>query len=326
MAYTTDENSIGLDVLTTLEQNDLHIVGDVSDSGRAKAITEENLEITIANSTNFIDELTNNANFQTNVNNFVTGGGGGTTVKATVADTTPSYLDNKLNIHSTDGSVTVTKTITNPAGNEVVDYDLSTTVGTGGIVNTKTAISIFQDFCGNQINSGGGGSSITYGGLYPYTTLNSNTQRADENNHPGVVQFVTGGSLDVGFDLSGLDASDLSIEGMFYFDKTIPTNALIVVLQSSFGGTANYFQVYLKTISGETYSVNGSTPASCTYISGWNTFKVLYNTAGTSASFYLNGTLVGSSLPVSQPGAAPTTTQGNDCKLDYLSVNASITR
>jgi hypothetical protein len=248
------------------------------------------------------------------------------TVKATAADTTPSYLDNKLNIHSTDGSVTVTKTITNPAGNEVVDYDLSVPTNISGIANTRTAISIFQDFCGNQINSGGGGSSITYGGLYPYTTQNSNTQRADENNHPGVVQFVTGGSLDVGFDLSGLDASDLSIEGMFYFDKTIPTNALIVVLQSSFGGTANYFQVYLKTISGETYSVNGSTPASCTYISGWNTFKVLYNTAGTSASFYLNGTLVGSSLPVSQPGAAPTATQGNDCKLDYLSVNATITR
>lgn len=197
---------------------------------------------------------------------------------------------------------------------------------TGGIANTRTAISIFQDFCGIQINSGGGGSSITYGGLYPYTTQNSNTQRADENNHPGVVQFVTGGSLDVGFDLNGLNASDLSVEGMFYFDKTFPSNALIIVLQSSFGGTANYFQVYLINSGGETYSVNGSTPASCTYISGWNTFKVLYNTAGTSASFYLNGTLVGSSLPVSQPGAAPTHTQGNFCKLDYLSVNATITR
>ena len=43
MAYTTDKKSTGLDVLTALAQNDLHIVGDVSDSGRAKAITEENL-------------------------------------------------------------------------------------------------------------------------------------------------------------------------------------------------------------------------------------------------------------------------------------------
>lgn len=53
------------------------------------------------------------------------------TVKATSADTTPSFLDNKINIHSTDGSITVTKTITNPGGNEIVDYDLSVT-GSGG--------------------------------------------------------------------------------------------------------------------------------------------------------------------------------------------------
>lgn len=53
------------------------------------------------------------------------------TVKATAADNTPSELDNKVNIHSTDGSVTVTKTITNPAGNEIVDYDLSINGGSG---------------------------------------------------------------------------------------------------------------------------------------------------------------------------------------------------
>ncbi len=68
MAYVEDEKSTGLDTLTTLAQNDLHIVGDVSDSGRAKAITEANLEVTIANSTNFIDELTDNATFITNIN------------------------------------------------------------------------------------------------------------------------------------------------------------------------------------------------------------------------------------------------------------------
>ena len=97
MAYTTDEKSTGLDVLTTLATGDLHIVGDVSDSGRAKAITENNLEITIANSSNFVDtlvannyfttelandtnfvnELTTNTTFQSAVNNFVTVVGGG---------------------------------------------------------------------------------------------------------------------------------------------------------------------------------------------------------------------------------------------------------
>lgn len=66
------------------------------------------------------------------------------TVKATAADTTPSYLDNKLNIHSTDGSVTVTKTITNPAGNEVVDYDLSTTGSVGSLINGNVIYGLTQ--------------------------------------------------------------------------------------------------------------------------------------------------------------------------------------
>lgn len=60
-----------------------------------------------------------------------TGGSDNYTVKATTADTTPSYLDDKINIHSSDSSVSVTKTITNPAGNEIVDYDLTVT-GSGG--------------------------------------------------------------------------------------------------------------------------------------------------------------------------------------------------
>lgn len=46
-------------------------------------------------------------------------------VAATATDTTPSYLNSKLNIYSSDISVTVTKTITNPAGNEIIDIDLT---------------------------------------------------------------------------------------------------------------------------------------------------------------------------------------------------------
>jgi hypothetical protein len=86
-AYTSDEKSTGLDVLTDVASGDLIIVGDVSDGGRAKAITADNLEIHIANSTTFIDELidndyfittlTTNNSFQTEVNNFVSGGGSG---------------------------------------------------------------------------------------------------------------------------------------------------------------------------------------------------------------------------------------------------------
>jgi len=59
-----------------------------------------------------------------------TAGAGASLVKATAADTTAGYLDDKINIHSSDSSVSVTKSITNPAGNEIVDYDLTVT-GTG---------------------------------------------------------------------------------------------------------------------------------------------------------------------------------------------------
>jgi len=52
------------------------------------------------------------------------------TVKATTDDTTPSFLEDKINIHSSDSSVTVTKTITNPSGNEIIDIDLTSVVPT----------------------------------------------------------------------------------------------------------------------------------------------------------------------------------------------------
>jgi len=63
------------------------------------------------------------------VYNTVTAGADNYTVKATTNDTTPDFLDGKINIHSSDSSVTVTKTITNPAGDEIVDYDLTTSGG-----------------------------------------------------------------------------------------------------------------------------------------------------------------------------------------------------
>lgn len=56
------------------------------------------------------------------------------------ADTTPDYLDPKLNIHSSDTSVNITKTITNPGGNEVLDYDLKVST-VGGFIAQQIALS-----------------------------------------------------------------------------------------------------------------------------------------------------------------------------------------
>ena len=74
MAYTENEKSTGLDALTDIAQNDLVIFGDVSDSGFAKAITKENLEIDIANSPTFINNLVANSTFITGSNPLTTKG------------------------------------------------------------------------------------------------------------------------------------------------------------------------------------------------------------------------------------------------------------
>src|SRR5574343_352737 len=68
MAYDSNKKSTQLESLTAPALNDLFIFGDVSDSGRAKAVTRENLELTIASSDNFINALTENTTFINNIN------------------------------------------------------------------------------------------------------------------------------------------------------------------------------------------------------------------------------------------------------------------
>lgn len=53
-------------------------------------------------------------------------------VKVSGADDTPGFLQPKLNVHSSDGSVTVTETITNPGANEILDIDV-TSSGAGAL-------------------------------------------------------------------------------------------------------------------------------------------------------------------------------------------------
>lgn len=137
MAYTQNEKSTGLDLLTdlTLSQSDLHIVGDVSDSGRAKAITQNLLEDYIANSTNFVDELVANNYFTTELagdTNFITqlqtAGIGSLEVEENGVSVETGV--NKINL------ITNSPIATNPVTGEV-EIDL-TSLGLGG--GTKLAI------------------------------------------------------------------------------------------------------------------------------------------------------------------------------------------
>lgn len=157
MAYTDNEKSTGLDVLTSLAQNDLHIVGDVSDSGRAKAITEDNLEDTIANSTNFINELTANATFITNLNTIspspLTTKGDIFTHNTTDPDRLPVGTDGQI-LSADSGETTGLKWI-------------DATFGGGGGGGTKIAI----DTTNTTVNSG---TSTVFTVSVPAGTLGSN--------------------------------------------------------------------------------------------------------------------------------------------------------
>jgi hypothetical protein len=62
-------------------------------------------------------------------------------VKVTSSDTTPGYLGAKLNIHSSDSSVNVVKTTTNPGGNEISDYDLTVIAG-GSLEVQENGVSV----------------------------------------------------------------------------------------------------------------------------------------------------------------------------------------
>ena len=129
--YTANKKISGLDALTdvTLAQSDLHIIGDTSDSGKAKSITHNLLEDYIANSDNFIDELTTNTTFITNI--------------ITDGDVIP--LTTKGDILTHDGNTAVRKGI-----------------GTNGYVPIADSAETVGWRWGAQSGGGGGGGGTLY--------------------------------------------------------------------------------------------------------------------------------------------------------------------
>lgn len=113
MPYTSNKKSTQLDTLNsaTVDSADLQIIGDVSDNGRAKAMT--------------IADLT------TKITNVINTTVGSNKVNATATDTTAGVLDDKIELVSADGSVTITKTLTNSGANEKISYNLRASSGAG---------------------------------------------------------------------------------------------------------------------------------------------------------------------------------------------------
>lgn len=241
MAYVSDENAGGLDVLTTLATGDLHIIGDVSDSNRAKAITEDNLEIVIANATTFVDELiannyfttnlagdsnfqsalagdsnfvtllTSNSLFQTLVQNFAGGGGSGGGGTKLAIDTTPS---------SYSGGVGGTAyTIPIPGG----------TLGTNNAIRFKVLLS-------SVTVDTGLGFIVKYGG----TTLGQMTFTNSFSSDGGIIfgEIIADGATNaqkfIGTSLglvstSGTIKSDTQYDGASVEDSTISQDLEIEV-------------------------------------------------------------------------------------------------
>lgn len=371
MAYTTDKKSTGLDTLTqaTLTQSDLHIVGDVSDSGRAKAITENELEDYIANSTNFVDELVANTYFTTEISGNIevvtdgttiigdgttgnplvaTAGAGAGIVKATSADTTPGYLDGKISITSTDGSVTVTKTINNPAGNEDIEYDLSA----NGSISVLT-VNTIDDFIQNVKTSADAATERGVSGNFiiedisgadpAYVALGSS-----ETNHPGIVDLTVSNGAEL-YGFTNVDqgftsvatrtiptGNDFNFKGLFRSVR--PGGSFDSIFGLSLDGIG--FGIYVRFNSATSAtkvlfydgSVQTTTAINLPTSNTWTSFEIDWNVGTSTLVFKIGGVTVYSGTPtftgshIGFSAGNVSGTAGTKLSFDYITTTYTVTR
>ena len=138
------------------------------------------------------------------------------------SDTTPDYLDPKINIHSSDSSVSVTKTILNPGANEVLDVDLKTTGGGGS--GSGTPITVQDEFYGLGITATGTNAQVvgelewraddSNSATFPVTAIDG------ETGHSGIVRLTSattggGASMTLG-ETSKNPISNIMKDGSIY--------------------------------------------------------------------------------------------------------------
>ena len=160
-------------------------------------------------------------------------------------DTTPGYLNSKLNIHSSDSSVTVTKSVTNPTENEILDYDLVVAAGVGGsqwinvqsitfsvsVSNTTiTTLADFTSLAGNTDDmymilwetSPSGGAGAT-----PYIGLQANGDTSgDYTTHTAILGNTYTGATDSAQDAIFLGVPGQGING--FGQVTIQANSTYI--------------------------------------------------------------------------------------------------
>ena len=310
----------------------------------------------LANDPNFISELLANATFISDlittlladtdfingidsivtdvINNSVTPIGTG--VKVDSLDTTSGYLDDKISITSSDGSVTVTKTINNPSGNEDIVYDISTTGNTSILVVNQV-----DDFLSGVLASNiAGNTNARNIGLLNWngkTTASTNTSDivyvSGETNHPGILKLSTQGAIYLGDpDNSVYPISQFAQSGNEYnfivrvTSGSPSTQAAIIklgVTTVTISGAMenNEIQVLFDTQNSDIIfktrdsSVTESTTINSSFTSSFYNIKIVCN--GTSVECYLDNVLV-----ATHSTHIPSTTVSGSATL-YLDSNTS---
>lgn len=186
-----------------------------------------------------------------------TGGSADELVAVSAADTTPGYLQPKLNVHSSDGSVTVTETITNPAGNEILDIDITAASGVGSPLTSTngTTTKNAADASATQtiahglgqipkevtikaisVGSSGGEILFTASAFYNGTTQSSNSNYRD--NSVGAISDNT-------FSINTANATGAYSRGVITFDATN-----IYIAWTKTGGATGTYQILWEALAG----------------------------------------------------------------------------
>jgi hypothetical protein len=277
-----------------------------------------------------------------------TAGAGASLVKATAADTTAGYLDDKISLVSNDGTVSITKTINNPAANEDIEYDLSAT----GSVSIES-VNTFDDFV-SKIETSGSTSKIF--STYNWTPLANNSalsaiQSASDSTSYGVITVENtdfgGNGFSVGNFISGSSDPSNITYGIFdiEFRVYIPTaqtgQAFFFGLASGTMGS-NFFTTSPKRIgivadatgwkgiacNGVTAPVTSDTPITG---NAWVKLRITYD--GTDAEFFVDGVSLGTiTLAVTGNCAVCMQTKKNTLisassfSIDYMKLNYQVTR
>jgi len=254
-------------------------------------------------------------------------------VKVSAADTTAGYLQPKLNVHSSDGSVTVTETITNPAGNEVLDIDLT---GAGSSVSTTNVSVPLDDFTSALESDVATDVYYTSGnfGIFSGTNLSS------EQDHPGIVTLNTTADILKGF--FQLQADETQVTGLLDYDNDFDITILTrlrysggnawEVLFNLDGGGGNIAQVVIDGTNGVRYDVGGGlvvtavpTPANNAWV------KLQYQLVSGTLTIILDGNTVFSGAiahtnPFGIVGSVTTATDLDGFDFDYVLTNYTVTR